>query len=827
MKRQTVLCITLVCPALILAGCGRGQPVQAPDQANVTADPGQPSNAGAPLDAATEVLTATSAPLPTEWSTATSVPTLALTATPSPPTALAVAEGHMRNGNYRAAAATYEQVLSQGPDDLRARAEFGLAEVALRTGDPAAAVARFSAFITAHPGDALTALAHFLRADAYYALNQWSSAADDYRRYLDLRASGGIESYVYERIGDIQAALGQPAAALTSYLAAIDYGREPAGALAVREKAADTSLALGDPRAAATQYEAILGAARDVEYQAVIAYKLADALRQAGDHEAAYARFAQVFELYAETPQAYQAMVALNEAGRPTSAYQRGLVNYFNKAYQAALDSFYVHLAAQPQGSALLYMYLGLAHRALGATTQAITAFQQVIDRFPDDPLASQAFLEQGRTLFTAGDAANAALRYTELVEAYPNSPEAPEALWRAAYLYEVGGETERALATYEILGARYPGADQARDGLWRSAQLARAQGDNARAERLLSMLASTGQGEMPAKGALWLGKLRQARGDEAGAREAWTLGAQAQPNGYFGLRCADLLMGRTPFQPPRGVNFTADEAREVAEAEAWLIDTFNLPRDSELPLWPLPPELALDPRLVRGVELWRLGWREQAKAEFAALADVYVADPLATYRLAVHFRELGAYRPSLEAAAALINMARTNTLGAPKFIARLRFPVYYSDLVLPNAELHGVDPLFIFSILRLESLFDGFALSYANAYGLMQIIPSTGQYIADQLNWANFTTEQLYYPYVSVTFGVFHVAELLNIFSGDPYAALAGYNAGSGRAADWLDQSGGDPDLYLETVEFDQTRLYIKIIYEHYAVYRALYGGD
>jgi soluble lytic murein transglycosylase len=812
MKRLPIVC-SLALFIMVMVGCGQGQPVL-PQGALATAPP-EPT--------AIPTITEMAASPPT---TTTPIPTPAPSPTPAPPTALLVAQRHMRNGNYRAATATYEQILSQGPVELRAEAEFRLGEIGVRVGEYPEAVERLTAFIDAHPGHELVAWAHFLRADAYDVLDRQHLAMDDYRRYLNLRP-GRIESYVHERIGDIQAALGRPEEALESYVEAIDTGREPAALLQLREKAAAGYLALGNPRLAAVQYEAILAAARDLEYQADVTYRLAEVLLAGGEQEAAYARFYQVFEQYAQTPQAFQAMLALSNAGQPTNAYQRGLASYFNEAYQAALDAFYAHLAALSQGQAppLLYIYIGLSHQALGHSSEASQAFQEVLDRNPDDPLASQAFLEQGRTLFLAGDSARAALRYMELAEVYPDSPEAPEAVWRAAYLYETLGETERSLATYEILGRTHPGAEQAWHGLWRASMLARATGDDARAERLLGLLAAGGKGEMPAKGALWLGKLRAARGDLDEARVAWTLGAQADPDGYYGVRCADILLGLSPFQPPAARRLDADEPREVAEAEAWLVSTFGI--DAEPPLWPLSPELEADPRLVRGEELWRLGWLQEARAEFNALQEAYAPDPLAIYRLAVYFRELGVYRSSLEAAARLINMARTNTLGAPRFIARLRFPVYYADLVVPNAELCGVDPLFVFSVIRLESLFEGFAVSYADAYGLMQIIPSTGEYIAGQLNWAGFSASQLYYPYVSVTFGVFHLAELLNTFEEDHYAALAGYNAGPGRAAAWLDQSGGDADMYVEMVDIEQTEVYIKLIYENYLFYRSLYSAQ
>ncbi len=57
--------------------------------------------------------------------------------------------------------------------------------------------------------------------------------------------------------------------------------------------------------------------------------------------------------------------------------------------------------------------------------------------------------------------------------------------------------------------------------------------------------------------------------------------------------------------------------------------------------------------------------------------------------------------------------------------------------------------------------------------------------------------------------------------------AALAGYNAGPGRAINWLELSGGDPDLFMATITIDSTRLYIQRIYGYYTIYRTLYGVD
>jgi soluble lytic murein transglycosylase len=76
------------------------------------------------------------------------------------------------------------------------------------------------------------------------------------------------------------------------------------------------------------------------------------------------------------------------------------------------------------------------------------------------------------------------------------------------------------------------------------------------------------------------------------------------------------------------------------------------------------------------------------------------------------------------------------------------------------------------------------------------------------------------------VEFGAYYLSEQLNTFGGNVTASLAGYNAGPGRAIEWMDMSGGDHDLFLTAITIDSTRTYVQRIYSFYAIYRALYGG-
>jgi soluble lytic murein transglycosylase len=156
-----------------------------------------------------------------------------------------------------------------------------------------------------------------------------------------------------------------------------------------------------------------------------------------------------------------------------------------------------------------------------------------------------------------------------------------------------------------------------------------------------------------------------------------------------------------------------------------------------------------------------------------------------------------------------------------------MRYGLYYSDLVMADAAANNLNPLFVFSVIRQESLFEGFVKSNAGARGLMQIIPATGEQINFQLAWPlNYSDKDLYRPDVSVAFGTHYIAKNLDLLNGDLYAALAAYNGGPGNALDWQGLAGNDPDLFLESVRFEETRNYIRNIYEIYIIYKRLYGA-
>jgi soluble lytic murein transglycosylase len=344
--------------------------------------------------------------------------------------------------------------------------------------------------------------------------------------------------------------------------------------------------------------------------------------------------------------------------------------------------------------------------------------------------------------------------------------------------------------------------------------------------DRSLSISVSA---EDQARAYLWLGKTHQKLGESEAAMSAWREAQTRDPSGYYSERARDLLIERAPFAPAASVNLSPNLSAERADADAWVRLTFNLTPDVDLSnLGPL----ATDERVTRGAELWELGLLEDARLEFESLRLQLELnqDAVSSYRLANYLFDLGLYRSAIFAARQTLTMAgldeHTESMMAPPYFSHVRYGLYYSDLVIPDAQTNNLDPLFVFSVIRQESLFEGFVNSNAGARGLMQIIPETGAQINFELIWPrNYDDNDLYRPNVSVTFGTHYLAKNRGLLNGDLYAALAAYNGGPGNAQAWKELAGDDPDLFLETVRFEETRNYIRNIYEIFVIYKRLYG--
>ncbi len=781
---------------------------------------------------ATPTPTATFTPAPT--ATPTPTPTATPTPTPSPAEWQARAEQAIHDGDYAAAAEIYRNLLAWSPDEeTAAQARLGLGTALLRAGDYAGAAAAFRDLLATHPNNVQAHDARFLLADALVGAGDPLAAAGEYRAYL--AAGTVITAYVNQSLGNALYAGGAYTDAISAYQAAIADAPESSFEVYTREKLALAYTALQDYASAIAQFDAILSTAQIRAYRARIEHQAAETLILAGDTEAGYERHLAVVETYPEAYYAYLSLVKLVEAGRPVDDFLRGKVDYFGGAYGPAVEALYRYINAYPDThSADAHWYAGLAFLAAGSPDLAAGEFEMLIETHPGAARVGDAWMGLAEAYADQGNVSAAVAAYRRFAQSDPGHSRAPEALWKAAQLLERDGQLEAAAGAYMDCHVRYPNSDYGAPALFRSGLQAYRLGDLVEAAVAWDTLANLYPGSPYRPAALlWLGKVRLAQGDTTAAQAAFAEAFAADPQGYYGLRAADLAADplAAPFAAGDHVRAGLVSARVddgQAEAEAWLAGWLGLADARNLHA--LDPALAADPRLQRGLELWRLGRFEEAKGELEAVRRATVSDALAQYRLALLFRDVGLYRSSILCASRVMALSPvTRTLDAPAFIVRLAYPTYYANLVLGDAEATGLDPLLIFALIRQESLFESLATSSASAHGLMQVWPPTGAQIAAELGWPpGYNTADLYRPYVSLRFGTYYLAQQRDRFDGRIDVALAGYNGGPANAQRWLQEAGNDPDLFLELITLDEPRLYLQRIKEHLAVYRALYaGGD
>jgi soluble lytic murein transglycosylase len=163
-----------------------------------------------------------------------------------------------------------------------------------------------------------------------------------------------------------------------------------------------------------------------------------------------------------------------------------------------------------------------------------------------------------------------------------------------------------------------------------------------------------------------------------------------------------------------------------------------------------------------------------------------------------------------------------------PTIYWKLLFPqAYWSDLVA-NSQKNGLDPYLVASLIRQESEFNAGVVSHANAYGLMQLLPSVGKSMAKKQGMKGFNANQLLNPNVNLQLGTVNLHLVLDRFGGQAEYALAAYNAGDVPVRQWM-AIGDYKDIaeFVESIPYTETREYVQAILRNREIYRALYGAQ
>ena len=158
-------------------------------------------------------------------------------------------------------------------------------------------------------------------------------------------------------------------------------------------------------------------------------------------------------------------------------------------------------------------------------------------------------------------------------------------------------------------------------------------------------------------------------------------------------------------------------------------------------------------------------------------------------------------------------------------YFRKLYYPYHQRQIIEKNAREFRVDPLLVAAVIHTESKFDARAVSRKGALGLMQIMPPTAQWIAQQLQMETLTKEEILEPEINIRLGTWYLAYLTREFNGQLDLVLAAYNGGPGQVKRWLAGgvwSGRYADL--AEIPFTETREFLVRARTTYTQYQKLY---
>jgi soluble lytic murein transglycosylase len=421
---------------------------------------------------------------------------------------------------------------------------------------------------------------------------------------------------------------------------------------------------------------------------------------------------------------------------------------------------------------------------------------------------APEAMFHGARALSRADRDDEAIAWYQKVVASYPSTAYAQEAQFLSGWLEFNRGRYRAAIAPLEASLKRYPRSKWVDDALWFLGMAHYFLGEWPQARTRLDALAGHRGALEGGKGAYWLARIDERQGDKAAAVAGYSQIVSRFPFSWYALLARARLASLGRPVPPFGVDDPAQRGpRLAAQADESLAADPVITRVDQL----LAAGLGSD----AGDELYRdeRGFlrRHDRAAAFATLLD--------RYRKAGNF-----FRPWMLA----VSYSGSALDGPPADDARRwwenAYPRAYRELIEKHQALGANPEGYLYSIMRKESGFNPHDLSYADAQGLLQMIPPTTLRVAKELK-IPYDPGRLYEPEYNIQTGSWYIGRLLRKFKGQIPIGAGSFNSGPRPVMKWVDQYGDrEIDELVELVPYSQTREYMKKVTENFARYQYLY---
>ncbi len=380
-------------------------------------------------------------------------------------------------------------------------------------------------------------------------------------------------------------------------------------------------------------------------------------------------------------------------------------------------------------------------------------------------------------------------------VNRFPNSPFADEVLNHLASAFIFDDQDAEADAVFREIVQRYPARRFAERAAWKAGWTAYREGRFAEARQYFDQgAAQFPRSDYRPSWLYWAGRAAAQAGDLETGIARLRLAATDYHNSYYGRLAVARL----------------EETRGGVVAPT---------------LQKAPVTVAI-PTAGRIASLLSAGLNREALNELQYAQRVWGDSPQLQATIALTHQRLGDVRAGINA----MKRAYPQYLAAggetlPAEILQVIFPVDFWPLLQKYSKQRHLDPFVVAALVAQESNFDPAVRSHANAWGLMQILPSTGRQYARKLGVRPFSTRRLTEAEINVRLGTQIFADSIRKFGGVHFA-LAAYNAGDSRVVRWQRENPGLPqDEFIDNIPFPETQNYVKRILGTALDYRYLYG--
>ncbi len=454
--------------------------------------------------------------------------------------------------------------------------------------------------------------------------------------------------------------------------------------------------------------------------------------------------------------------------------YKRARSLYYKKEYKEAVDQCEEIIEKFPSSEITIKAnYLGgNSLRPLGERYLAIDKYEKIIGQYPESYYARQSYLRLAESYFQLKEREKGVSLWRELISKYPNSNESMTSLWNLARYYTNNNSDSEALDYYRELSERFSQSRLGDDALY------------------------------------WKGKILENMGLDKEVKIAYEKLIWEFPLSYYTER---IIEQRSDISFAWPVSATKRE--DFINLEEFLKKYDKIEGKSQLSL--------LKAELFEEISFYKESIVELREALNHNSGNIFLL-----FRLSDVYKKNKDYYNSLNYTEIIFNYLGDNQQlrDLPLELWQILFPVFYEDVIRERALEYEIDPFLVLAMIREESRFNPWNESVAGARGLMQIIFSTGEWIAQKLNLEDFTDEMLFSHEVNINLGCWYINYLKERFSNDSILMISGYNAGPGTTSKWLKEyDRSDLDNFVENIPYSETREHIKKVMKSYQMYKRL----